>query len=262
MPLHAVFSDSLEELRTLIANEVVSPGTIFGCRLRPATVRSRFGIPVDDYQTFQDLVGLIRTIPKGQPLGIHSHMASSFIGVDSWWNLIETVLEWGRAIESASGRRIECLDLGGGWFPDDWQASLTPRLSRIVDAAQAAFPELNTILLEPGKALAQPSMALAVRVVDVRCRPEGARDVVVDGSIAEMPDMHGYPHRTLFRDRQTGKWTPAARGSDRLLGRLCMEEDILSANLELPEDIARGEVIVFGDAGAYDRSMSYVFGQG
>jgi diaminopimelate decarboxylase len=41
-----------------------------------------------------------------------------------------------------------------------------------------------------------------------------------------------------------------------------MEHDIVASNVKLPETAEVGDVLVFCDAGAYDRSMSYVFGRG
>jgi diaminopimelate decarboxylase len=46
------------------------------------------------------------------------------------------------------------------------------------------------------------------------------------------------------------------------MGRLCMEHDVVAWNVELPEGAEAGDVLIFCDAGAYDRSMSYVFGRG
>jgi diaminopimelate decarboxylase len=66
----------------------------------------------------------------------------------------------------------------------------------------------------------------------------------------------------LSRDRTSGKWLPLQRGKSLLLGRLCMEHDIVAANVALPAGTQAGDVFVFCDAGAYDRSMSYVFGCG
>ncbi len=75
--------------------------------------------------------------------------------------------------------------------------------------------------------------------------------------------MHAFqPHRILCRDPATGEWRPLKRGKTRLMGRLCMEHDVVAWNVELPEGVGAGDVLVFCDAGAYDRSMSYVFGRG
>lgn len=124
---------------------------------------------------------------------------------------------------------------------------------------------MRELILEPGRALAQSSMALAVRVLEVRRERDGSiGDVVVDGSIAELA-YHNYtifPHRVLWHDAVAQQWLPMGRGTARMLGRLCMEKDILAESLAMPESLAEGDLLVICDAGAYDRSMSYSFGRG
>jgi diaminopimelate decarboxylase len=88
------------------------------------------------------------------------------------------------------------------------------------------------------------------------------KEAVVDGSIAELPMHFFQPHRILHQDARTLEWRPLKRGKTPLLGRLCMEHDIVAWNVELPEGAQVGDLLVFCDAGAYDRSMSYVFGRG
>jgi diaminopimelate decarboxylase len=87
-------------------------------------------------------------------------------------------------------------------------------------------------------------------------------EAVVDGSIAELPMYFFYPHRILYKDSNGGALKPLGRGKTKLLGRLCMEHDIVAHSVELPENAQVGDILVFCDAGAYDRSMSYVFGRG
>jgi diaminopimelate decarboxylase len=41
-----------------------------------------------------------------------------------------------------------------------------------------------------------------------------------------------------------------------------MEDDILSHGVQLPESVQVGDLVIFGDAGGYERSMSYEFGRG
>ena len=87
-------------------------------------------------------------------------------------------------------------------------------------------------------------------------------EAVVDASIAELPMYFFYPHRMLRQCASTGAITPIGRGKTHLMGRLCMEHDIVAANVALPDGTAAGDVLIFCDAGGYDRSMSYVFGRG
>jgi diaminopimelate decarboxylase len=270
--LHAVFCDSIADLRRTVAaaeRGELSAKT-FGVRLRTPHIASRFGIPVDSPEAFEKLVEAVGLLPADSAFGIHFHMASSNVGVAQWWHLYESMLRWCRSVETLTGRRVETLDVGGGWFPDDWHEDSGERFRSAVERAREHLPNLKEIVSEPGKAMAQPSMALAMRLLEVEepCGSDDSdgeakdREAVVDGSIAELP-MHAYqPHRILCLDPATGEWRPLKRGKTRLMGRLCMEHDVVAWNVELPEGVGAGDVLVFCDAGAYDRSMSYVFGRG
>jgi diaminopimelate decarboxylase len=189
-------------------------------------------------------------------------MASANIGVAQWWHLFESILKWCRAIEKLSGRTIEILDMGGGWFPDDWHDGEEGDFAKAVETVRALLPNVAQIVSEPGKAMAQPSMALAMRVLEIQEHEDDYVEAVVDGSIAELPMYFFYPHRILRKCGETGQWQPLTRGKTHLMGRLCMEHDVVAANVRLPEGTQAGDLIVFCDAGGYDRSMSYVFGRG
>jgi diaminopimelate decarboxylase len=218
---------------------------------------------VDTPESLKALVESIALLPRNCTFGVHFHMASSNIGVRQWWHLYESMLRWCRSIEALTGRRIECLDVGGGWFPDDWHINSADQFASAVARARNFLPNVGQIISEPGKAMAQPSMALAMRLLEFEQSPEGEiKEAVVDGSVAELPMNFFQPHRILHLDAESGRWQPLKRGRTQLLGRLCMEHDIVASNVELPKNARVGDVLVFCDAGAYDRSMSYVFGRG
>ncbi|HEX8528046.1 hypothetical protein, partial [Allosphingosinicella sp.] len=262
--LHAVFCDSIADLDRCVA--AVAAGEMasrhIGVRIRTPNVVSRFGIPLDSPKTFRKLVEGVRNLPEEVKFGIHFHMASSHIGVAQWWHLFESMLKWCRAIEKLSGRRIEILDMGGGWFPDDWHEGEESGFEKAVETVRALLPGVAQIVSEPGKAMAQPSMALAMRILEIQEHEDDRVEAVVDGSIAELPQYFFYPHRMLRRCGETGEWQALTRGKTHLMGRLCMEHDVVAANVRLPEGTRAGDLLVFCDAGGYDRSMSYVFGRG
>lgn len=262
--LHAVFCDSIADLKrvTSAAASGDLQSKIFGVRLRTPHITSRFGIPLETPEDFRALVDSIALLPRDSALGIHFHMASSNIGVRQWWHLYQSMLRWCRSIEKLTGRQIEVLDIGGGWFPDDWHEGRESDFAKAVKQAQAALPHVRQIVSEPGKAMAQPSMALAMRVLEIQEISDDSTEAVVDGSIAELPMYFFYPHRILRRDAATGELQPLKRGKTRLMGRLCMEHDEVASNVELPEGTQPGDVLIFCDTGGYDRSMSYVFGRG
>jgi diaminopimelate decarboxylase len=259
-----VFADSVADFRRIV--ESIESGElqsrVVGVRLRTPNIHSRFGIPVDSPEALNTLITELERLPEGCRFGVHFHMASSNIGVAEWWRLYEAMLGWCGAIEDLSGRQIEVLDVGGGWFPDDWHIGSDERFAKAVAKVRTFLPNVRQIVSEPGKAMAQPTMGLGMRLLEFERRKGEISEAVVDGSIAELPMYFYQPHRILHQDCRTGEWRPLKRGKTQLLGRLCMEDDIVARNVELPDDAEVGDVLVFCDAGAYDRSMSYVFGRG
>jgi diaminopimelate decarboxylase len=262
--LHAVFCDSIADLTrsvaALLSGELQSKHV--GIRIRTPNIVSRFGIPIDSPQTFGRLVDAVALLPKDTAFGIHFHMASSNIGVPQWWHLFESMLKWCASIERLTGRSIELLDIGGGWFPDDWQSGGDGKLAQAVDTIKLLLPNVREIISEPGKAIAQPSMALVTRVLEIQEHEDESIEAVVDASIAELPMFAFQPHRILRQCRKTGDLTPLGRGKTHLMGRLCMEHDIIASNVGLPPATRAGDLLIFCDAGGYDRSMSYEFGRG
>jgi len=262
--MHAVFCDSVADLdRVVVAmNAGELSAAHVGVRIRTPNITSRFGIPLDSPATFRKLIEAVKRLPTDTAFGVHFHMASANVGVAQWWHLLESMLKWCRSIEKLSGRTIEILDMGGGWFPDDWHASEDGKFATAVDTVRTMLPGVREIVSEPGKAMAQPSMALAMRVLEIQEHEEDYVEAVVDASIAELPMYFFYPHRMLRQCGETGELQPIGRGKTHLMGRLCMEHDIVAANVELPEGTRAGDLLIFCDAGGYDRSMSYVFGRG
>ncbi|HEX8482170.1 MAG TPA: ATP-grasp domain-containing protein [Allosphingosinicella sp.] len=262
--MHAVFCDSVADLDRCVtairAGEMAAKHV--GVRIRTPNVVSRFGIPLDSPETFGKLIDAVGRLPQDTAFGIHFHMASSNIGVAQWWHLFESMLKWCRSIEALSGRRIEVLDMGGGWFPDDWHSDDESKFERAVQTVRAILPGVRQVVSEPGKAMAQPSMALAMRILEIQEHEDNMVEAVVDGSIAELPMYAFQPHRILRQCGTTGALQPLGRGKTHLMGRLCMEHDIVASNVSLPEGTKAGDMLIFCDAGGYDRSMSYVFGRG
>ena len=74
-------------------------------------------------------------------------------------------------------------------------------------------------------------------MLDVRERGD-VREVVVDASLAEIPRAGVYPHRIL--SRAGDDWRQWGQGPDRVLGRLCMEDDVLRVGVAIPDGAAGG----------------------
>lgn len=262
--LRAVFCDSLVELRTVrewvVAGDRVAD--VVGIRLRPPQFTSRFGIPVTALGAIDEVAHEVARMPAGIPFGIHFHLPSGAIGVEQWWSLVGVMLDLASAIQGESCTPVQSFDIGGGWLPDDWVGILLPRLPELIGRAAAILPELSEVLLEPGRALAQPAMAMIARVLEVRTWAGHVVEIVIDASIAELPETGRYPHPVLVRDRGSDHWVVLSAGPHRVLGRSCMEADILMTDVLLPQTLLPGDFVAIADAGAYDHSKSYTFGCG
>ncbi len=260
-PLIAAFADSPQSLARWIG-EGPPQARYLGLRVRPVTLdTSRFGTSFARPKDFARILGLLRELPSAQEVGLHFHLASDVIGPTRWHEVYEEIIHWASAIQEGIGRPVRCLDVGGGWFPDDFDREMLPRLDGLVGAAADLLPRLERFFVEPGKAMAQPTMALVTTVLEVRRGRKGTTEAVVDAAISDLPMAPFYPHRVYGRSAN-GSWEALGGRGDRLVGRICMETDILATDLALPDSLEVGQQLVIGDAGAYDASMAYNFGRG
>ncbi len=252
---YALFGDAITDLDGLPFDPT---GSIVGVRTRPPERGpSRFGVDLSEPDRMARLCDRLGALPSATQIGLHLHAPSSTLGRHQWWKSVERVLSWAQTIQDRTGRPVECLDLGGGWHPDDWLKVFVPGLIERRAAIRDALPSLITILFEPGKALSQPLGVVVSRVLDAR---PTRSEVIVDASLAELSNIDYHPHRLLAHTESRG-WHRLPRGDGRVLGRLCMEADVLGRRRQVSH-LSPGDTIVVCDAGAYDASMTYPFGRG
>lgn len=255
--LRAVFADTIPALARYLETK---PAGVAGVRLRPPGIESRFGVPLDDLQQFRALASAFREAPTSQRLGVSFHLPSSEIGLHRWGQLARCLGHFATVLCGLSGRTISLVDLGGGWTPEDFDIAAEESLPRLARWLRSELGEDLAILIEPGKALVEPTQAVLTRVVDIRRTGEGWREAVLDGGVSLVPQVAAFPHRMAAIRR--GTVTALGPGPDTLLGPSCMESDRLCEGVALPPDLVVGDLVAICDAGAYDASMSYRFGRG
>jgi diaminopimelate decarboxylase len=246
------FADSVEAFERNVQRGVAH---VHGVRLRPSMIASRFGVPVDDDAA---LIAAVRATPAGTPLGVSFHARREDFKGASWRDVAGDVLDRAIALEHATGRRIVAFDVGGGWTPEDFDAHFEPDMRWMVDRIVPALPACTRLMFEPGQSLCTPTEALLAEVLEVRVRGP-RRDAVVDIGYNDWPEMNAYAHG-LFLWRG-GRWEPVGRGPDRLLGRTCLEYDVVEG-IRYPEDLAPGDRLLIADTGSYDHAMAFNFARG
>jgi diaminopimelate decarboxylase len=251
---YAAFADSVQSLQGLTQH-------VHGCigpRARPFGVRSRFGV---DFEDLAETTATTRLLQRcEQPIGISMHLQSSGVGVPRWLDAVRSVIAYAAMLQDQVGRPLALVDLGGGWSPEDTLLVLDELLPEITAAVHTTLGAEARLLVEPGKLLVDDFGALTTQVLEVRADRRTGPEVVVDASIAELPTSSVRPRSVwAVRDGQPVRLGP---GNGRILGRLCLEADVLREDVHLPAWLTNGDRLVLGDCGAYDTSMAWPFGQG
>ena len=252
----AIFADSIAELN-MIANPRwnVSLNTeVVGFRLAPS-IPSRFGVELRSPSDLQDLAQALSNAADhySATWGVHFHHAQSDIGTHAWLLEIHRLLRITKTLEQLIGMPPAVVDFGGGWHYDD--------LPTAVDQMRIAITQLRDeiegvqVVIEPGKLLTQ---ACGIRLARVIAMTDGG-DAVASIGIPEIPLAHTFAHPVAVVANDLSQ--PLAAGNNRLLGRTCMENDVLATEVDTRR-LKVGDALAVGMCGAYDLSMSYEFGLG
>lgn len=259
----AFFADSvaeLEQLRRRLDEGFRLEADVVGIRVAPRAVVSRFGIPLRKPEEIERVAALVGELCErlGAEWGIHFHHAESVLGPERWQREAAGSLGLADPLAARLGRPPAVVDLGGGWHVDDLPL-MADAVRHVVTWGPACLRDGSpTVVLEPGKLLTEPAAAVVTRVL-VGSKRDKACDVVVDAAIGDIPESRWRGHPVARWDGT--EWRPLKQGRDRILGRSCMETDLLALNVDLT-DVREGDHLAFGLCGAYDLSMAYPFGRG
>jgi len=257
----AVFVDSGVEfalINELLDLDVQIDAEFLGVRLSRRRMGSRFGIQVDSRDEMEAAGHELRVLTErlGAGWGVHFHTAQSAIGVDRWVQDCVGSLRGAAVIADHLGAAPQLIDFGGGWHPRDLPA-LPEAVANVAHQLRNDLDLNVPWLFEPGKSLLEPCGTLLTRVI-VPANQRG--DVVVDAGLSDLPEGPYWPHPVAHVDAD-GHQRRLSPGDGRLLGRTCMERDVLALDLDL-RDLRRGDLLAIGRAGGYDASMAYPFGRG
>lgn len=257
---HAIFFDSIAEMSVvegLLDSGMSISADIVGLRLSRSAMASRFGVRVDG-STYSAAAKRLRRLTErlGSGWGIHFHTAASNAGPQGWLTDCLAVVKASSVLVQEIGTPPGTVDLGGGWHSDDL-GLVSSAVEQLTSLGPSWLREtgLNWIF-ELGKSLLEPCGQLYSRVI---VPPFESDDVVVDAGIGDLPEAPYWPHPVWVLRDGTPHAVPPGRG--RILGRTCMESDILADRVDV-SSLRLGDMLLFEMAGGYDRSMAYPFGAG
>lgn len=248
-----VFSDSAQ---SFAENARRLEGTLVGIRVRPPGIQSRFGVGEDE---LRDVYHAIRSTGR-RSVGVSMHVRPQDFRGRRWREVVAGAIELARAIERHARTRVTAFDVGGGNTPVEFDRALASGdFAWLLREVTLALPYTNAVFAEPGQAIVTPTAVFVAPVLEIR-RHRGRTDVVVDAGYPELPQVTTFPHRVLAVAGDDVRLL--GEGRDRILGRTCLEYDILRDHIRLPSDARALQAVVIADVGAYDASMGFDFARG
>ncbi|ARD42677.1 diaminopimelate decarboxylase [Actinomyces gaoshouyii] len=214
-------------------------------------------------------IDAIIAAPELELRGLHSHIGSQITDPAGFEAAAEAVLRLRHEVAADTGVLCEEIDLGGGLgiaytgadAPAPSPAALARALAAVVrrlcDELGDAIPHVS---VEPGRSIAGPAQVTLYTVTGLK-RVElgqGASRlyVSVDGGMSDnlRPALYGADYTALLAGRRPDPAVGLVRS--RLVGKHCESGDIVVRDVDLPADLAIGDVLAVPATGAYGRSMA------
>jgi diaminopimelate decarboxylase len=204
--------------------------------------------------------------PELELLGVHCHIGSQIFGTEAHEIATDRLVGFMAKYRDTYGTQLPELDLGGGfgiaYIDGDVTvepADVLPAIHAAVKRACAAYNlDIPVVSLEPGRNIVGPAMFTLYEVGTVK-------DVVIDGGMVRKyvsidGGMSDNARTAIYDAEYTAviaqRASAAPLASTRVVGKHCETGDILINEIQLPSDIAPGDLLATPATGAYGRSMA------
>ncbi|HEU5129011.1 MAG TPA: diaminopimelate decarboxylase [Glycomyces sp.] len=272
--IRAVVVESLDELELLdrTARELGTRQPVL-LRVNPNFQIKRSGLAMGgrarQFGIDQDQVleagPLLAKLDAVHVTGVHVYMGTRILGADTVIENTERILDLADTLSRRLGIELDTVDIGGGlgvpYFPNETELDLDA-LAQGVRAAAARFADRRPgtrLILESGRYLVADCglYLLSVRYVK---RSFGERFAIADGGTNHHMAAVGIGSvlKRNFPIELVGRKSAAPAVPWHLTGPLCTPTDEIGKNVELPGDLAPGDLIGVLRSGAYGPTASPV----
>ena len=207
-----------------------------------------------------------RKYPEIELRGFHSHIGSQILNMDSFEIAADRLIGLLAKFRDEFSAQLPELDLGGGYgiayLPGDVELEASEVLPALYSQVKKACENTNLnipkVSIEPGRAIVGPTMFTLYEVGTVKDvtleTGKVRRYISVDGGMSDniRPSLYGAKYTTSLANRSSS----APLVDSRLVGKHCETGDIVIRDIELPSDIAPGDLLAVPATGAYGRSMA------
>ena len=213
---------------------------------------NKFGITM---QSARDLFRHAAKLPNIDIVGVDCHIGSQLTKTQPFADAIARLVTLVDQLTS-DGINIKHVDVGGGLGIDYGKGDGAPpspaEYGAAVRTSLAPLTKLGvTLVTEPGRVIVGAAGALVSKVL-YRKRNEAKHFTIVDAAMNDLmrPTLYGSHHPIQpVRDPERPTITTD------IVGPICETGDFLARDRELPE-LAQGELVYIGAAGAYGAAMA------
>lgn len=197
--------------------------------------------------------------------GVHAHIGSQIFNMDGHRLTIERMLDFMARYRDEFDRELPEVDFGGGfgivYTSDDAPLAIDDAVAQIKDAViegcAARNLKIPKVAIEPGRSIVGPTMFTLYEVGTTKMvqLENGTRNYIsVDGGMSDniRPGLYGAIYEAHLANRISNSVPTASR----IVGKHCETGDILIRDIDLPSDIAPGDLLAIPATGAYNRSMA------
>lgn len=222
----------------------------------------QFGIDLDQITAAAPRLRRLRAV---RLTGVHVYMGTRILDAEAVVANTERILELAERLADACGFELDVVDVGGGlgvpYFPKEGELDLEA-VAAGVKRAVSRFLERRPrtrFILESGRYLVADCGTYAVTVRYVK-ESFGERFAVADGGTNHHMAAVGIGSvvKRNFPMALIGRTAAAPPVPWHLTGPLCTPTDTVGKGVELPADLAPGDIVGIARSGAYGPTASPV----